>query len=279
MNYRHLFHAGNFADVLKHAALALMLESLARKDTPFAVMDSHAGRGLYDLTDADALRSGEFRMGVARVMNAADAPAALGPYLSALRASNPQGGLRYYPGSPKIIQAMLRPQDRLILCEREPGEAQALRAAMGRDGRTKIHERDGYEALGALLPPAERRGLVLIDPPFEDKQEFSRLTHALEIARARFGHGSYMIWLPMKDHKAVQVFYDHLRTSGGKILLAELQVAHAKDRMAATALVIINPPWRLDESLGAVLPWLGQRMAQGEGANGRVRWLAGEAAA
>lgn len=276
MNYRHSFHAGNFADVVKHAALALALERLRQKDAPFCVMDSHAGRGLYDLTAPEAQRAGEYRLGVARVMAATDRPAALAPYVRVIEGLNPDGDVRRYPGSPLVAQSLMRPQDRLILCEKHPEEAEALRRAVGRDGRVHSHARDGYEALGALLPPPEKRGLVLIDPPFEAKDEWARLTRALSVARKRFAHGSYMIWLPIKDAGAVRRFYESLGAQDepkAEIIALELAVGSEADRMQAASLVCVNPPWGVRDAMVEALPWLARLLAQGPGARGAVKVL------
>ena len=215
MNYRHAFHAGNFADVLKHVALALCLDRLNAKEAPYRFIDTHAGAGLYDLTSDEALRSPEWRDGVARVWEAErGAPeavrAALAPWLNVIRGMNP-ASLRDYPGSPLLAAEIMRRQDVLRLCELHPESAAALRLATGRDKRVKIEERDGYEALPAYLPPPERRGLVLIDPPFEEgastrKLDFEWMSRAALKAAKRWPGGTYIFWRPIKDIDAVEAF-------------------------------------------------------------------------
>src|SRR5262245_31238311 len=188
MNYRHAFHAGNFADVVKHAVLARILVHLGEKAAAFRVIDTHAGAGLYDLASEAARRTGEWRDGIGRLIDAglpADIGALLTPYLAAVRAANPGRGLRRYPGSPRIALDLMRPQDRLTACELEPGAATALAANLRRDARARAVKIDGWMALNAYVPPKERRGVVLIDPPYEDKQEFARLADALAAAQPK----------------------------------------------------------------------------------------------
>jgi 23S rRNA (adenine2030-N6)-methyltransferase len=218
MNYRHAFHAGNFADVLKHAVLCRILVYLRQKPAAFRVLDTHAGAGRFDLAGNEASRTGEWRAGIGRLLTASLAPQAaelLAPYLDIVRQANSDaanseqpnseqadsgGPLRVYPGSPLIAQALLRSQDRLVSCELEPGAVTALGRHLGGDRRAKAVEIDGWTALGAYLPPPERRGVVLIDPPFEKPDEFSRLATGLTAAYRKWPGGSYMLWYPIKDY-------------------------------------------------------------------------------
>lgn len=284
MNYRHAFHAGNFADVLKHATLALVIEHLKLKPAAFRVIDTHAGCGAYDLGSLEAERTGEWRDGIGRLIgpeSAALPPAVepiLKPYLEAVWACNPSGGLARYPGSPALALALMRHQDRLIANELHPEDQRALAASIGRDARAKVMNVDGWHALKALLPPKERRGVVLIDPPFEEAGEPDRLITGLKEAHRRFETGIFLLWLPIKDQAQAQRFYTALaRTGPEKILLAELRVrtAGADGRLAATALVIVNPPYRLDASLGTMQAFFAERLAQGDGSRHRLAWLAG----
>ena len=190
MNYRHAYHAGNFADCLKHALLVWLLQALARKPAAFAVLDTHAGAGRYDLSEGPAERTGEWRQGIGRLLD--DPPAALADYVAVVRSA----GL--YPGSPAIIRALLRQDDRLICCELHPEEAASLRQAFGRDSRVAVHARDGWAALTALLPPAQKRGLVLVDPPYEQGGEHDRLAAAFRTVAARFPAGIVAGWYPIK---------------------------------------------------------------------------------
>ncbi len=284
MNYRHAFHAGNFADVLKHAVLALVLEHLKLKPAAFRVIDTHAGAGLYDLTASQAHRTGEAAVGIARLVGP-DAEALpphiatlLKPYLEALASLNPGAELTRYPGSPLLALHALRAQDRLIANELHPEDVAHLRAALGRDGRVKVLELDGWQVLKATLPPKERRGLVVIDPPFEVEGEFERLAGGLDEAVRRFATGIYLLWLPIKSPAKVQAFKDRMKASGHpKLLYAELRVrGFAPDeKLSATALLVANPPYRLAEQLADLLPFLAERLSQGAGAGHRLEWLAG----
>jgi 23S rRNA (adenine2030-N6)-methyltransferase len=279
MNYRHAFHAGNFADILKHAILAQVLAYLGRKATPFAVLDTHAGRGLYDLSADEATRTGEWQGGIGRL----DAPlataaeAVLQPFRTALAAA-PAG---HYPGSPAIIAALARPGDRLNFVERHPEDAAALAALFRRDRRVKVTELDGWLALPAFVPPPERRGLVLVDPPFEQPGEFDRFAHGVEKAHARWPTGTYLLWYPLKDVTAAEAFGTRLARAGiPDILRAELRVAaiRADGPLAGSGVIAINPPYTLERDLQALLPALAERL--GHHGHGRVRLdrLAGEAA-
>lgn len=262
MNYRHAFHAGNHCDVLKHAALALILDRLAAKEKPFAVLDTHAGRGLYDLDSPEAARSGEHLGGILRLLDDRDPPAALGPYLAAVRRQNPFGGARWYPGSPSLIRDALRPGDTAKFCELHPEERAALDTAIGADPRIKIYDRDGYQAVRAFLPPRERRGLVLIDPPFEKPGEYDRLAGAVADGVKRWASGVFMIWRPIKDDAGYAAFLSVIRPLAlDKTLVAGLAVApKADDRLTGSGLFVINPPFGLADALAEALPYLARRL-------------------
>ncbi len=260
MNYRHAYHAGNFADVLKHTVLALLIEALKRKPTPFFYLDTHAGPGLYDLASVEAEKTGEWKGGIGRLRARTDPlPAAFAPYLEALAAFDQGEGRDVYPGSPAIVAALARPTDRMAFCELHPEDCTLLRRSFVGDTRVGVHHREGYEALSALLPPPERRGLVLIDPPFENKDEFIHLRQGLSAALKRWPTGMYALWYPIKDHGTVARFLADVAMLGAeKRLVAELLLDHAQDsfRLHGCGLVVINPPWQLDETLKQVLPWL-----------------------
>src|SRR5258708_23962886 len=231
MNYRHAYHAGNFADVVKHATLALLIERLKAKDTPFCVLDTHAGIGRYDLSSTEAQKTGEFRNGVLKLLDAGPKalPGELDPYLSVVRALNKgRSELRWYPGSPRLALDLLRPQDRLALLELHPEDARTLAALFAGDRRVSIHNADGYIGLKAFLPPKERRGLVLIDPPFERRDEFERLARGLRHAHRRWASGQYLLWDPVKDRSPVAAFHEALKANGiARMLVAELLRRHA----------------------------------------------------
>lgn len=279
MNYRHAYHAGNVADVHKHAVLAQVVTALTRKETPFFALDTHAGCGGYLLTADAAQRTGEFKAGIARVLDQeATAPAALAPYLETVRRFNPDGGLTRYPGSPELIRTLMRPQDRLALAELHPEDVQTLRRTCGADRRIGIHHMDGYLAVKALLPPQERRGLVLIDPPFEQTDEFSRLLTALGRLRRRWPQGILLLWYPIKGAAPVEQFLAAITAEGGNETLAvELLLRPPVDpfRLNGSGLIVVNPPWGLEAALAETLPWLAGVLAPEQGAH-RVRRLIAE---
>jgi len=285
MNYRHAFHAGNFADVFKHAVLARILVQLGEKAAPFRVIDTHAGAGLYDLTAESATRTGEWRNGIGRLREATlpdDIRALLAPYLAAVSAVNPGSGLRRYPGSPLIALGLMRPQDRLVACELEPGAAKALAAHLRRDARARAVEIDGWVALNAYVPPKERRGVVLIDPPYEDKHEFARVADALAGARRKWATGIFLLWYPIKERSGPDRLAATLRRGASAkatatILRAELEWdPDASGRLSGAGLIIVNPPWRLAEDLARLLAHLRSMLAPGVVGRGQVDWLAGQ---
>jgi 23S rRNA (adenine2030-N6)-methyltransferase len=282
LNYRHAFHAGNFADVFKHAVLCRVLAHLRQKPAAFRIVDTHAGAGVYDLTSAEASRSGEWRDGIGRLTGARlpePAAALLRPYLDAVGAFNAPGELTVYPGSPALARAFLRRQDRLTACELEPQAQAALVRHMQRDSRVRTPAIDGWTALSAYLPPAERRGLVVVDPPFEQEREFLRLSQALSAAHRKWATGGYLLWYPIKGRTEPDALAKRLRRLGiPKVLRAELMVSPLSDpsRLNGSGLVLVNPPWTLEGELKVLLPALAS--ALGRDGRGRVTldWLAGE---
>jgi 23S rRNA (adenine2030-N6)-methyltransferase len=266
MNYRHGYHAGNFADVLKHLALCELLRLLTAKDKKLFVLDTHAGAGGYELAASLALRTREAEMGVVRLMALprGGMPAAVVRYLAAVTAYDRKfggggGGLRHYPGSPRLERAALRPGDRFVACELHPQDTLALKREFAGDRAVDVRQADGYHTQKALLPPPERRALVLIDPPFEATNEFDALARAVKQALRRFATGCYAIWYPIKDEEAVAAFKATL--SGLKALTLELRLEQAADgKLAACGLAVINPPWTFEESMAEALPWVGRAL-------------------
>jgi 23S rRNA (adenine2030-N6)-methyltransferase len=284
VNYRHSFHAGNFADVFKHAVLCRILHYLRAKLAAFRVIDTHAGAGLYDLAGPEASRGGEWHDGIERLLAAplaAPVAALLAPYLEVMAALNERGQLKTYPGSPALARAWLRPQDRLIACEIEPKAGAALRQNLRGDIRIKTLEIDGWTALGAYVPPKERRGLVLVDPPFEQDGDFFRLAHGLAAAHRKWATGIYALWYPIKGRSEPDAFAKALRRAGiGKMLRAELIVAPLSDptRLNGCGLILVNPPWTLESELSVLLPALAGILGrEGNGAF-RLDWLTREGA-
>jgi len=280
MNYRHAFHAGGFADVIKHIVLVRILTYLHDKPAAFRVIDTHAGAGIYDLTGDEAQRSGEWLTGIARVMQARFSEAAaplVAPYLDIVRAFNPRAELKAYPGSPLIARALLRPQDRLTACEVEPMARKHLIGALRRDPQARVVDLDGWVALPAFVPPNERRGLILIDPPYEEKDEFTRIAAGFAEAFAKWPTGSYLLWYPAKSRRATDGLAQRVAevagggASPGKCLRLEFSVAPqtADSALVSTGLLLVNPPWRLASELKAILPELQKPL--GLGGAGRFR--------
>lgn len=282
MNYRHAYHAGNFADVLKHAVLALVIEHLKLKPAPFRVIDTHAGIGLYDLAGEQAGKTGEWREGIGRVLAAdfsPEAAAALAPYLSVVRALN--GGdaksLRRYPGSPLIARTLMRAGDALVLNELHPEDNVALKREFARDAQVKVLDLDGFTALKALLPPKERRGVALVDPAYEEPGELDRLVQGLQEASRRFAGGTLLLWYPIKDERAVGAFRREIAALGiAKVLAVELTIRGGGDPtvLNGCGLIIVNPPFTLAGKRKALLPELARVLAQGKGAGFRIEELA-----
>jgi 23S rRNA (adenine2030-N6)-methyltransferase len=280
MNYRHAFHAGNFADVVKHAVLARIVAYLKEKPAAFRVIDTHAGAGLYDLSGPEASRTGEWRDGIGKLAAIDLAPAVrdlLVPYLEAVASFNDGAALRVYPGSPALVRSWLRAQDRMVVCEREPNAARALAGQMQGDRRIKTVAIDGYTALNAYVPPPERRGLVLIDPPFEAADEFERLGQALSAAHRKWPTGAYLLWYPVKDAHETAAFARRLAGLAiPRILRVELSLpSRGDDRLRGCGLIVVNPPWTLQDELALLLPALARTLG-GRAADGRIDWLAGE---
>jgi len=277
LSYRHAFHAGNAGDVLKHAVLAAALALLTRKDKPLCYLDGHAGAGRYDLADPHALQTGEHRAGIGRVWGRTDAPAALAPYLDAVRAANPDGVLRHYPGSPAIAAALLRPADRLVLMELNARDCESLRAVLRGDARAAVHRRDGYEGLPALVPPRERRGLALFDPSYEVASDHANVVATVVAAHRRWAEGCCAIWYPLLERRRTVRPGQRLVTAGlRRVLCAEL-IVDARDGpgMKGAGMLLVNPPWTLEERLGELLPWLRDVLAVTGGSH-RLEWLVGE---
>jgi 23S rRNA (adenine2030-N6)-methyltransferase len=262
MNYRHAFHAGNFADVLKHIIITRILVHLREKATPFRVIDTHAGEGLYDLSGVEASRAGEWRHGIARLIHAslaAEAAALVAPYLAAVRACNRADELRYYPGSPVLICHLLRPQDRLIACELEPRAAAALSRHLHGSPAAKAMRMDGWIALNAYVPAKERRGLVIVDPPFEQPDDLTRLANGAAVAHRKWPTGIYLMWYPIKDRDGADRFIRRLRRTGmEKCLRFELAVEAPRPDggLSACGMAIVNPPWTLAAEIRTLAPAL-----------------------
>lgn len=270
-SYRHAFHAGNHADVLKHVVLIQLLRHLASKDTPFWVVDTHAGAGIYSLDSDWASKRSEFADGIGRIWPRKDAPPPVAEYLAAVRAVNPDGRLRHYPGSPFIALQHLRERDRLRLFELHVNESKALAqniGAAGRDAtrRTIVDAADGFDGLKGLLPPPPRRGLVLIDPSYEDKHDYARVVATLRDALTRFATGCYAIWYPQVHRREqLEMVRKLTRTPGLRWLHASITVRGPSPDgigLYGSGMFVVNPPWTLQAAMGACLPWLAEVLRQ-----------------
>jgi len=279
VNYRHAFHAGNFADVLKHTVLVGLIESLKQKNTPFCYVDTHAGSGRYALNSEESEKTGEFASGIKPMLGVANLPSLLHIYLNLVRSFNAGtgSGLHTYPGSPLIVASLMRDNDRIAACELQPDEARRLKQEFSNDQRVACHERDGYEALKALLPPKEKRGLVLIDPPYEAQfDEFGIIINGLLDAHRRWPNGIYAVWYPIKLRQDAEVFYRRLSTLPySKILVAELCLHQPNSalRLNGCGMALINPPYRFEQALNEVLPVLAKILQQSRYGTHGVRWL------
>jgi 23S rRNA (adenine2030-N6)-methyltransferase len=286
MNYRHAYHAGNFADVMKHATLALVIDYLKQKPTPFRVIDTHAAIGVYDLSSEMAEKTGEWREGIKRILEAAPADGEiaglLAPYLDAVKATNGEGALTRYPGSPLVARHLMRRDDMLVVNELHPDEYETLRGLFARDRQVKVLNLDGWNALKALLPPKERRGVVLVDPPFEERGDLERLGKGLREAVRRFATGIFLLWYPIKDPRLIDSFKRTLAGLGlPKVLTAELLLQNPADVavLNGCGLVIVNPPYQLDARLDVLLAYLARILGRSAGSGHRVAWLGEDARA
>lgn len=281
MNYRHVFHAGNFADVHKHYVLMEILRYLLRKPQPILYLDTHAGSGRYDLTGAEATRGGEWTEGIGKLFSRSSVPEAFATYRELVRQAGAIRGktLTVYPGSPHLALAVLRPEDRIVLVDANPIEAAKLADNTGRRRNLSVFCQDGYASIKALVPPKENRGLVFIDPPFESVDEFKTLSHALIEGVQKWPRGIFCAWYPIKQGAPTENFHERLRKSGlRRILCCELSVRSADSRLGlnGSGLVIFNPPWQLDEVMRRSLPQLHALLAAPDAGSTAVEWLVPE---
>jgi 23S rRNA (adenine2030-N6)-methyltransferase len=282
LSYQHEYHFGNHADVLKHSTLALCIRALQAKESPIRVFDSHAGAGRYETGTAKAKRNPEFRNGIGRLWSLVDSPADLpkdlSPYLEVVRALNDGRELKRYPGSPLIARRLLRKQDQLALLELHPEAANALARLFARDPGTHLHFRDSYEGLPALLPPPERRGLVLIDPSYEVKEEFNRVRDLLVACHRRWPAGTFLVWYPLIRHAASGRFPSKIAASGIRdIYRVELRVEDdGFQGLRGSGVLIVNLPYGLQNRLEKLAPWLWQSLSTESRGGFRAEWLVPE---
>lgn len=278
LSYRHGFHAGNFADVLKHSLLCLAITELKKKDKPFVYIDTHAGAGTYSLHSVYAEKTGEYRQGIGRLWPCKDSPPLLSPYCDVIRSVNPGNKLNHYPGSPGLARALLRPQDRMLLSELHGSDFAALHDHYRDDRQVSVGQEDGLKTLAKKLPPVQKRGLIFIDPSYEVKDDYTRVVETLEKAYRRFATGVYCLWYPVIRRETTEDLMARLAATG---IRKQLRIEHciAPDSeelgMTGSGLLCINPPWQLENQARELLPWLNDRLSDGSG-HWSVDWLVPE---
>ncbi len=279
LSYRHSFHAGNHADVLKHTVQSLIIESLTEKEKAFLYLDTHSGAGRYQLTSAESEKTGEYLEGIARIWAASERPEILTPYLEIVEKLNPDGELRYYPGSPLLAKELLRSQDQLILTELHPSDYPRLVEEFARDRRAEVLKEDGFQQLKSKLPPVSRRGFVLIDPPYELKTDYEAVVSGIVEGYKRFATGVYAIWYPVVSRTQINNMVEALRKTGiRKILQIELAVQPDSEErgMTASGMIVINPPWKLEAQMQDMMPWLYQTLAPENQGHTLIEWITPE---
>lgn len=277
--YRHNFHAGNYADVVKHVVLVSLLQALQQKPKPFYLQDCHGGIGMYDLGCDEAQKNREYLGGIDRLWQMQNPPAAVERYLELVRSFNSGDELRHYPGSPRLGRALLRGDDRMVVTELNKADCETLKQEFKGDKQVTVHLQDAYQGLKAYLPPAERRGLVLIDPAYELKDEYERLIRGLQQGYKRWPTGIYAIWYPLMNSAIRESFFTALKESGiRKILTAELTIKplQAQKEMCGSGMIIINAPWQLDQQLKSELEWLWPLLSDSKEGGVNVEWLVPE---
>lgn len=279
LSYRHSFHAGNHADVLKHTVQSLIIESLKEKEKPFLYLDTHSGAGRYQLTSEHAEKTGEYLEGIARIWEQPDLPEELLPYMNIVRRLNENGRLRYYPGSPLLAKHLLREDDKLVLTELHSSDYPLLRTEFSRDSRAQVAREDGYQQLKSKLPPQSRRGFMLMDPPYEMKSDYEAVVKAVMEGYKRFATGTYAIWYPVVLRQQIKRMVHQLEATGiRKILQIELAVRPDSDQrgMTASGMIVINPPWKLEQQMKNVLPWLHKTLVPEGTGHTLVEWIVPE---
>jgi len=268
LSYRHSFHAGNHADVIKHIVQSLILSSLQQKEKPFVYHDTHSGVGRYDLNHEWSEKTGEYKLGIGRLWDEVELPEELNNYLDAIKQLNEGNELQFYPGSPRVARAHLRKQDRMVLTELHPSDYPLLQQEFQRDRQVSIFKEDGFQRLKASLPPKERRGLVLIDPPYELAKEYRDVAQAIYQAHKRWATGIYAIWYPVVNRCDIEDMIESIKGLGiRKILQIELGVAPDTNErgMTASGMIVINPPWKLEQQMKTILPFLKDTIAPATG--------------
>jgi 23S rRNA (adenine2030-N6)-methyltransferase len=278
LSYRHAYHAGNFADVLKHTVMSLVLDYMLGKDKGFSYIDTHAGAGMYRLTDASAQKTGEYHDGIGKLWQRKDIPEAMAQYIEIIHELNQNGKLHVYPGSPSIAQQFMRRQDAGFLYDLHPGEYALLDDLFAHKRKMQVHQNDGFKALKGLLPPATRRSMVLIDPPYEIKTDYHDSVQAIIKAYKQFDSGVYILWYPVvQRHYIDQMELQFNRSEVRNVLQVELQMEPDNEEfgMTGTGMFIVNPPWTLNKQAQSILPYLVEHMG-GESSSFVVKQLIAE---
>lgn len=279
LSYRHSFHAGNHADVLKHTVQSLIIEAMKEKEKPFLYLDAHAGAGRYQLSGEHAERTGEYLDGIGKLWQRDDLPADLAPYMSAINYFNRGEKLRYYPGSPLIARHLLREDDKIHLTELHSSDYPLLRNEFAKDERAKVQRADGYQQLKSQLPPLSRRGFVLIDPPYEMKTDYQDVVKGIQEGYKRFATGTYALWYPVVLRQQIKRLLRDLEATGiRRILQIELAVRPDSDQhgMTASGMIVINPPWKLEQQMNSLLPWLHNVLVPSGHGHTLVKWVVPE---
>jgi len=277
--YRHLFHAGNFADVFKHVAVVQLATLIGRKGKPFLYLDTHAGAGRYDLAHGWAQKNKEYEDGIGRIFDRSDCPESVQPYLDAVHAYNPDGQLRFYPGSPLLVHRILRIGDRMALTELNRDDCARLQKHFSGNRRVQVRNMDGYQALKAFLPPRERRGLILVDSAFDQANEYSRILEALTAAHKRFATGVFALWYPLMESVAVSEFEQSVVNCGiRKVLKIELSIhpGNWQESLRGSAMLLVNPPYGFDMVAAPMLHWLWKALSPEGNGRYRVKWMVKE---
>lgn len=275
LSYRHAYHAGNFADVLKHLVVTALIQALRRKDKPFFYLDTHSGIGRYDLQNEIAAKTAEWHEGIGRLWHSNSPPELVAEYLRLVREQNPNETLRYYPGSPCLVRSLLRENDRMWLCELHPRDIEQLREIFSRDRQVKVAFEDGFQTIKAVLPAKEKRGLVLIDPSYEIKTDYQRVVTAMQQGYRRFATGIYAIWYPVVHRPWVDQLLNGVRNSGvSSALVVEHNIqADNTGGMTGSGMIVINPPWQFADTMLETLPWLNKALGVEDSATFQVEWL------
>lgn len=279
LSYRHIYHAGNHADILKHLVASQICRHLTKKEAPFFYLDTHAGIGLYELDSAQAQLNHEYETGIARLIEQTDLPEPLAHFVELVKELNPENALDVYPGSPMVVHHYLRQKDKMHLCELHPNDYPVLAALFPKKRMANVVKDDGFLAVKAMLPPPQKRGFVLMDPPYEVKNDYKKVVQALEEGHKRFSQGTFAIWYPVLNRRQADDLLNAVAaTKIRNTLLLELNIrdTEAKRGMAGSGMIVVNPPWTLEQEAQTFLPYLTKVLAEDNDAHFQLRWITPE---